>query len=113
MTYLGGPETDEALQRRHEKDQRLRREGGARMFPIASDTDPAGGSAGRGGSKWHGQRVEGAGWSVLTRHQGQGYASEALLLLLRDAAEHGDRALLVANPRVDNAASNAICERAG
>ena len=26
---------------------------------------------------------------------------------------YGDRALLVANPRVDNAASNAICQRVG
>jgi RimJ/RimL family protein N-acetyltransferase len=113
MTYLGGPETDEALERRHEKYQRLMREGEARMFRIASETKPAVGIIGWWLSEWHDQPVQEAGWSILTRHQGQGYATEALRLLLRDAAAHGDRALLVANPRVDNAASNAICQRVG
>jgi RimJ/RimL family protein N-acetyltransferase len=111
--YLGGPESDEALQRRHEKYQRLMREGEARMFRIAGDESPAIGIIGWWESEWHDQGVQEAGWAVLTAHQGRGYAAEALRLLVRDAAEHGDKALLVANPRVDNAASNAICERVG
>src|SRR3954454_21717946 len=113
MTYLGGPETDEALQSRHEKYQRLMREGQARMFRIAAGAEPAVGIIGWWVAEWHEQSVLEAGWSILTRHQGQGYATEALRLLQRDAAQHGDRALLVANPRVYNAASNSICQRAG
>ena len=111
--FLGGPETPEALERRHEKYQRLMSEGQARMFRIAADDSPAIGIIGWWESDWHDTFVQEAGWGVLPEFQGRGYASAALRLLLDDAADHGSRPLLVANPRVDNEASNAICERVG
>jgi RimJ/RimL family protein N-acetyltransferase len=111
--YLGGPESPEKIEQRHEKYQRLIREGEARMFRIAADESPAVGIIGWWRSRWRDQDVQEAGWGVLTPFQGRGYAVRALEALIRDAADHGDRALLVANPRVDNAASNAVCARTG
>lgn len=111
--YLGGPESPEKLRQRHEKYQRLLREGQARVFRIAADDHPAVGVINWWYAEWREQPVQEAGWAVRTEFQGRGYAVRALELLLRDAAEHGDRALLVASPRVDNVASNAVCARAG
>lgn len=111
--YLGGPESSEALERRHDKYQRLMREGRARMFRIATDDDPGVGIIGWWESEWHDQAVQEAGWGVLAGHQGHGHATAALRLLIGDAARYGTRSLLVANPRVDNDASNAVCERVG
>jgi RimJ/RimL family protein N-acetyltransferase len=113
MTYLGGPESPEKLASRHEKYQRLLQEGEARMFRIAADESPAVGTIAWWRTQWHEQPVHEAGWSVATPFQRRGYAVQALELLLRDAADHGDAALLVATPHVDNAASNAVCLRAG
>jgi RimJ/RimL family protein N-acetyltransferase len=111
--FLGGPESADALERRHAKYQRPAAEGEARMFRIVAEEHPAIGIIGWWHSEWHDQAVQEAGWSVLPEHQGKGYATEALRALLRDAADHGDRALLVANPRIDNPGSNAVCARAG
>ena len=54
-----------------------------------------------------------AGWSVATPFQGHGIAVAALAACLRRAAVHGDRAAPFAFPRIDNAASNALCRRVG
>jgi RimJ/RimL family protein N-acetyltransferase len=113
MAFLGGPESADAVRRRHERYQRLMAEGEARMFRIAADDHPAVGLIFWWHSEWRDQAVHEAGWTVVAAHQGRGYATEALRALVRDAADHGDRPLLVANPRVDNTASNAVCARAG
>ncbi len=46
-------------------------------------------------------------------HQGRGFASGALRECLAHAAAHGDRDQMLAFPRVDNEASNALCRSAG
>jgi RimJ/RimL family protein N-acetyltransferase len=54
-----------------------------------------------------------SGWSVATGFQGRGFASRALRLCIADAVATGDRDTLVAFPRVDNVASNALCHAGG
>lgn len=48
-----------------------------------------------------------------TAHQGNGIAARALAECLQFAANNGDREQAFAFPRTDNAASNALCLRAG
>lgn len=112
--YLGGPESPEQLLKRHSNFLRLWEEGEARMFTIRVPTeDEAVGSVGYWNKDWAGTDVYETGWSVATPYQGRGIASRALAACLRHAAENGDRGEMVAFPRIDNAASNALCRAAG
>jgi RimJ/RimL family protein N-acetyltransferase len=112
--FLGGPESAEALANRHARFLRLWREGEARMFAVESsrETQPVG-SIGYWKKSWQGDDVYETGWSIATAYQGRGLASQALAACVADAAEHGDRRWLLAFPRTDNAASNALCRAAG
>lgn len=112
--YLGGPEPEEKVRDRHERFLRLWQEGEARMFAIRVDgvADPVG-SVGYWSTHWHDERVYESGWSVASGFQGRGIASRALTACLRDAAVHADRGQVLAFPRVDNIASNALCRAVG
>lgn len=112
--FLGGPESAEALANRNARFLGLWESGEARMFAIESSTEsqPVG-SVGYWQKRWHDFDVYETGWSVASAYQGRGIASRALESCLAHAAEHGDRDLVVAFPRVDNAASNALCRAAG
>lgn len=112
--FLGGPESDEALANRHARFLRLWREGEARMFAVESAGEAeAVGSIGYWKKNWHGDDVYETGWSIATPYQGRGLATLALRACVADAAQHGDRRWLLAFPRTDNAASNALCRAAG
>lgn len=112
--FLGGPESDEALENRHARFLRLWREGEARMFAVESAGEPeAVGSIGYWKKNWQGDDVYETGWSIATPYQGRGLATLALRACVADAAQHGDRRWLLAFPRTDNAASNALCRAAG
>jgi RimJ/RimL family protein N-acetyltransferase len=114
MTYLGGPETEEALAARHERYLRLGREGTAWMFRIVTPDHPEGvGTIGYWRHEHHGERAFETGWSVETAYQGRGIATAALEAVLADAATREPGTAVYAYPRVENAASNAICRKAG
>jgi RimJ/RimL family protein N-acetyltransferase len=111
--YLGGPESPEKLVERHARFLRLWESGEARMFTISADAPEPVGSVGYWNATWHGEPVYETGWSVSTQHQGRGIASRALRLCLEYAAVNGDRDLMLAFPRIDNLASNALCRKLG
>jgi RimJ/RimL family protein N-acetyltransferase len=110
---LGGPESEEKLAERHERYQRIDGDAG-RMFVIV--TEPGGeavGSIGFWGQTWQGEPVYETGWGVLPEHQGRGIAAAAARLLIAEARERGNRRWLHAFPKVEHAASNAVCRKAG
>jgi len=112
--YLGGPESPEKLAERHARFLRLWESGEARMFTIwSSEAAEPVGSIGYWTTAWHDALVYETGWSIATRHQGRGLASRALRKCLEYAASHGDRDSVVAFPRLDNLASNALCRKLG
>jgi RimJ/RimL family protein N-acetyltransferase len=112
--HLGGPETPE------HRESRLRRyveeldgEHG-RMFVIEVGPErAAAGSIGYWPREWRGETVWEAGWSVLPEFQGRGIASEATRQTVALAAGERRHRSIHAYPSVDNAASNAICRKAG
>lgn len=110
--HLGGPETAEQLDARHERYLRTGHDRPGAMYRIDVDGDPAGGIG-----FWPvddgGVAAFEAGWSVVPEHQGRGVATEALRQLIAEVRRDGSRSLLLAFPGVDNAASNALCARAG
>ena len=114
MVYLGGPESPEKVTERHARYLRLAESGEAHMFTIRADgiADPVG-AVGYWKITWHDLPVYESGWSVATAHQGRGFASGGLSACLDHAADHGDRDFVLAFPRVDNAASNALCRTLG
>ena len=112
--FLGGPESDRQIIARHAKFLHLWETGDARMFRIrSSDAAEPVGSVGYWKKHWHGNDIYETGWSVHTAHQGNGIAARALAECLQFAAVNGDREQVFAFPRTDNAASNALCLRAG
>lgn len=114
MTFLGGPETEEALAARHERYLRLGREGQAWMFRITTPEHPEGvGTIGYWRHEHHGEPALETGWAVETAHQGRGIATAALAAVLADAARREPSLPVYAYPGVENAASNVICRKAG
>ena len=114
MTNLGGPETPEKLVVRHERYLNGWRTGTGSMFTIWTDdvAEPVGG-IGYWQTDEQGDPELETGWSIHLPHQGRGYASAALALALEHAAQHSDRRFIRAFPSIQNAASNAVCRRAG
>jgi RimJ/RimL family protein N-acetyltransferase len=113
-SFLGGPESAEKLVSRHAKFLRPWEAGEARMFTVRiGPDDEAVGSVGYWQTRWADSDVYETGWSIATAHQGRGIATSAVRACLRYAAAHGDRRVVVAYPRIDNLASNALCRSAG
>jgi RimJ/RimL family protein N-acetyltransferase len=112
--YLGGPEPDQKLAERHERYLDLSRKGTARMMKILRPDDGrVVGTIGYWMTTWDGEDIFEMGWSVLPEFQGQGIATDATLLTADLARADGRRRYLHAFPSVDNAASNAVCRKAG
>ncbi|PJJ70505.1 RimJ/RimL family protein N-acetyltransferase [Diaminobutyricimonas aerilata] len=110
--HLGGPETDEQIADRHARYLRGWETGESRMFRIDADGEPVGGT-GLWSTYWSGEQVHETGWFVVPEAQRRGIAVAALALVVADAREHGTHPLLTAFPAVANAASNAVCRKAG
>jgi RimJ/RimL family protein N-acetyltransferase len=110
--HLGGPESDDAVNKRHKNYLRFWREGSARMFTILVDGEPVGG-IGWWYSQWRDNDVQETGWFVVPEAQGRGIAQSAVGLIIHDARKNGTKRLLTAYPSVTNGASNALCERSG
>lgn len=110
--HLGGPESAAELRERQQRYLRLMRSGEASMYRIEVDGTPVGGIGywqvdHDGAPAWE------TGWNVFPEWQGRGIAREALRHIVREVAARDERHVLVAYPGVDNAASNALCRRAG
>lgn len=111
-SYLGGPETEEQLDDRHDRYVRTRSDRPGAMHRIDVDGEPAG-AIGFWPVDEEGTPAFETGWSVLPGFQGRGVATAALRLLIAEVRRDGTRTLLTAYPGVDNAPSNALCARAG
>ncbi|MGI5145854.1 GNAT family N-acetyltransferase [Plantactinospora sp. CA-294935] len=112
--HLGGPETEEQVLARHERYVRFGGGGQGCMFRVVALPDgvPVG-SIGYWERNWHDQTVYEVGWSILPAYQGRGLATAALLAVVDEARARRTHRYAHAYPSVDNAASNAVCRKAG
>lgn len=111
--HLGGPETPEQLRDRLERYVTLDPETAeAFVITVGLDAEPVG-FVGYWESDLHGVPVWEAGWSVVPERQGRGLASAAVARVVELATARRRFRQIVAFPGVDNAASNAVCRKAG
>jgi len=115
MAELGGPWTVDQARATHARRVSGARANGNWCLRIVRLPDrETVGSMMLWDSEWAGEAMSEAGWMVLPDHQGQGYASAALRLLLDRAAAAGDRwGDVHAFPGASNAPSNALCRKLG
>lgn len=112
QAHLGGVEDDAVLVRRHRRilDTKVRGEG--EFLLIVVDEEPVG-SVGYWEREWRGETVYELAWKVLSEFQGRGLAVGATTAVLERARATGRHDWAHAFPNVTNAASNALCARAG
>jgi RimJ/RimL family protein N-acetyltransferase len=79
---------------------------------IGEQQIPAG-SVGYWESEWNDQLVWETGWMVLPEFQGKGIATRATAAAIERVRAELRHRFLHAFPSVDNAASNAICQKLG
>lgn len=113
MAELGGAWSEAEARATHARRLRTTRETGSWWLKIVGADGAAVGSLVLWDSEWQGRPVSEAGWMVLPGHQGNGYASAAVRLLLEQAAADGRWGDIHASPGTSNGASNAICRKAG
>jgi RimJ/RimL family protein N-acetyltransferase len=112
MEHLGGVETPEQIQNRHQRYLHLPETD--HMYAISLEGEPdAIGSIGFWEKHWRDQFVYETGWSILPAYQGRGIATSAGEALIQRARDEHRYQYLHAFPSVDNAASNAICRKLG
>jgi len=110
--HLGGPETDEALRRRHERYLAT----AGTVICLTAVLEPEGVTVGNVNvweREWRGRPVYEMGWGVLPEFQGRGLASAAVKEAIEIARATGRRDSIHAFPSVDNGPSNAVCRKAG
>ncbi|MFB7518184.1 GNAT family N-acetyltransferase [Streptomyces sp. NPDC056144] len=116
MEHLGGPETEEQLERRHQRYVKLSadRTGAGRMFRIVLlPEETVAGSIGFWAREHEGRQVYETGWTVLPGFQGRGVATSATRAVAAEARAAGLHRHLHAFPSAENTASNAVCRKAG
>jgi RimJ/RimL family protein N-acetyltransferase len=112
--YLGGSEGPAKLAKRHERFLQDQAAGIAWPFTVwATGEAEAVGSVLYWHTKHEGHEAFECGWAIARPYQGKGYATRSVRLILAHAARHGDRDLMYAFPRIDNAPSNAVAKAAG
>jgi RimJ/RimL family protein N-acetyltransferase len=112
--HLGGPESMEKIQNRHERYCRDSIAGKDPMFVIVlSDGNISAGSIGYWEKEWKGQFVWETGWSILPEFQGMGIASKAASLVIERARKEEKFQFVHAFPSIHNPPSNAVCRTAG
>lgn len=121
--HLGGPETAEQVELRHQRYVAAARSGIFRdsdseyhAFIFKAILDPEGvgvGSINFWDREWRDESVYEMGWGVLPEFQGRGIAAAAVAQAIEVARATNRRPAVHAFPSVDNAASNAICRKAG
>jgi RimJ/RimL family protein N-acetyltransferase len=113
MAELGGPWPRDAIPGIHER--RLKSiAAGTWLFTIVPETGASPvGVIGIFGSDLDGSPISETFWLILPAHQGRGYASTALRMLLDRAQADGRWGPIHAFPGVTNAPSNALCRKSG
>ncbi len=114
MAELGGPWTEDEARAAHRRRMKTIEDDGNWWFTVVPEEGgrPVG-TIGVWASEVDGHAVSEAGWMILPEHQGRGYASEALRLLLERAKADGKWGDIHAYPGATNAASNALCRKSG
>ncbi|HWI71678.1 MAG TPA: GNAT family N-acetyltransferase [Baekduia sp.] len=112
MEHVGGAETAAKIAERQERYAR-----DPHQLVIVAGGESAG-WVGFWEREWRDEQgadelVYEIGWSVLPAFQGRGLATRGTLLAVEVAREAGGAGAIHAFPGVDNAASNAVCRRAG
>jgi RimJ/RimL family protein N-acetyltransferase len=80
---------------------------------VPEPGEPAVGTIGVWDSEVDGEAVSEAGWMILPEHQGKGFASAALRLVLQMARSNPRWGDIHACPGASNGASNALCRKSG
>ncbi|MFI7487975.1 GNAT family N-acetyltransferase [Micromonospora echinaurantiaca] len=111
--HTGGPETDEQVLARHERYVRFGDTGKGCMYAVLLPDGAAVGSVGYWEREWRGQQVYELGWAILPGHQGRGLATAAVRAAVAAARDRHTHRWAHAYPSVENAASNAVCRKAG
>ena len=112
--HLGGPETPEQLERRHERYVAAGDSDAVFIFKVVLQPENvAVGGVNFWEREWKGEPVYEMGWGVLPEFQGRGIASAAVAKAIEVARSLGKRGAVHAFPSVDNGPSNAICRKAG
>lgn len=84
------------------------------MFAIlAGEQQEPAGTIGYWEREHEGEAAWETGWAVLPAWQGHGLATTATLAIIAMLRAEGSRRWLFAYPTIDNAASNAVCRKAG
>ncbi|MDX2972907.1 GNAT family N-acetyltransferase [Kribbella solani] len=112
--HLGGPETPEKVRDRHRKYAENAFTG--QMFVIVTEDGERAGLIGyweHADDPEHAETVWETGWAVLPEFQGRGLAALAVQAVAEVARAAGSYRTLHAYPGVTNAASNALCRKAG
>ena len=112
--YLGGPESEEKVIRRHRRylPGNWTGSGGMYRVELVASHEPV-------GFVGYWERVDGdemvyeTGWHVLPEYQGRGIATAAMTALLEQAAAQPGLRRIHAYPSVDNEPSNALCRALG
>ncbi len=114
MEHLGGPETDDQVVARHARYLALNERDTGQMYRIVLlPENLAAGGIGLWDSEWRDEAIYETGWSVLAEFQGRGIATAAIGPLVEHARTERRHRYLHAFPSIDNAASNAVCRKAG
>ncbi len=111
MTHLNGPETAEAIRKRHRRFMAMSANPqSGLMFTILAGADNApAGNVGYWESEWKGEAGWEMGWFVLPEFQRRGIATAASRLVVEQLSILGSHRVVFAFPSVDNVPSNAIC----
>ena len=112
--FLGGPEAPEKIRERHARYLGLGNPDNGRVLVILAGPDgtPAG-THGYWKREHEGDTIWETGWFVLPEFQGQGIATLATQMMAELAWADDPHRPIHAYPAVDNAASNAVCRKAG
>jgi RimJ/RimL family protein N-acetyltransferase len=110
--HLGGPETSDQLRKRQTRYEHLTR--GDHMFKIVDASRGIDiGSVGFWTKDWRSEHVYEVGWMVVPEEQGRGIAVAATAQAIEFAKRDDKHRWMHAFPNVDNAPSNAICDKLG
>jgi RimJ/RimL family protein N-acetyltransferase len=111
--HLGGPETEEKLLDRHRRYLQFTDPRAAQMFAVVLADGARVGTIGYWGRTWRDERIYETGWHVIPAFQGRGIATAAARAVAGCARAQRQHEHLHAFPAINNAASNAICRKAG
>ena len=110
--HIGGSETPEELERRHQRYLASAEPGRTRMFAVLSNGQAAG-SIGYWERLWRNETVYETGWAIFPEFQGRGIARGAAAALIEILRRERLHRFLHAFPAPENLPSNAICRGLG